>query len=312
MRHGDDIPEAVFAVAQVEQMVINLCINAQHALEVVHRERPTLTIETDALAAEEPEIASRIGDGRQANVYLRLRVSDNGCGMTDETQARLFEPFFTTKEPGRGTGLGLATVYSTARDHGGWVACDSRLGEGTSFSVYLPARKPPPTASAAAPGADGRLTEPPPSVRPRPVGASGGAEIILVVDEDPLARKAIARALRDVGYQVEEASSPAAVVDRVERGVHGKADQVDVMLLDRAIDDAGGNAVGEHLLAIAAGSGKAPPAIVVIDDREPSDGDSRPRLRKPVARRELLAAVRRELDGRTSRPGSLDGPGTSW
>jgi two-component system cell cycle sensor histidine kinase/response regulator CckA len=237
-------------------------------------------------------------------VYLRLRVSDNGCGMTDETQARLFEPFFTTKEPGRGTGLGLATVYSTARDHGGWVACDSRLGEGTSFSVYLPARKPPT-------GADARHTEPPPSVRPRPAGASGGAEVVLVVDEDPLARKAIARALRDVGYLVEEAASAATVVERIERGVYGKADQVDLILLDRAIDEAGGNAVGEHLVAIATGSGKVWPAIVVVDDRDAPGGDTRPRLRKPVARRELLAAVRRELDGR-ARSASVDGPGTSW
>ncbi len=314
VRHGDEIPQAMFAVAQVEQMVLNLCINAQHALEVVHRERPTLTIETDALSADEPEIVARIGDTRLASVYLRLRVSDNGCGMTEETQARLFEPFFTTKEPGRGTGLGLATVYSTARDHGGWVACESRLGEGTSFSAYLPARKPPATLTTSAIAPEPRTADRAPSSPPQALaGASGGAEVILVADEDALGRTAMARALRDVGYLVEEVVDVAAAIDRIERGVHGTAAQIDLLLLNRAVEGVGGNVVSERLMAIAAGSSRVPPAIIVVDDRDGPEADARPRLLKPITRRELLAAVRRELDLRVAtRATSVDGPGTSW
>ena len=315
LRHGDGVPEAVFAVAQVEQMVLNLCINAQHALEVVHRERPTLTLETDVLDAGDAEIATRIGDARLAAVYLRLRVSDNGCGMTEETQTRLFEPFFTTKEPGRGTGLGLATVYSTARDHGGWVACDSRLGEGTSFSVYLPARRPPVTTAPPAGSPEGRAAAEPPSTIVSPVrpAASGAAEVLLVVDENPLTCTAIARVLRDVGYQVEELPDASMAVDRVEAGLFGRSDAVDLLVLDRAADDVARNAIGDQLLALAAGSPRCAPSIVVVDDGDCAEGDTRARLGKPVARRELLEVVRRELDARAaSKTTPVDGPGTSW
>ena len=133
-----DVPVLPLAVAQVEQVILNLLINAQHALEDVQRPRRWVRLSVDVVPGDAPEVQRQEVPG--APSFVRVRVEDNGCGMSEETQGRIFEPFFTTKIPGRGTGLGLATAWTAARDHGGWLECSSALGEGATFSVYFPVR----------------------------------------------------------------------------------------------------------------------------------------------------------------------------
>lgn len=126
-RCAADVPAAWFDPVQIEQVILNLAINARDAMS--HDGRLTFATSNIAVAGAESEIRR----------YALLTVSDNGTGMTEEVQAHLFEPFFTTKEAGKGTGLGLATVYSAVHQNGGRIEVDSELGRGSTFKVYLPA-----------------------------------------------------------------------------------------------------------------------------------------------------------------------------
>ena len=117
----------------LEQILLNLAVNARDA---ILPSAGTIRVAT-ARVRLEPD-AAELPAGQPAGDYVRLTVSDTGCGMTDEVKARIFEPFFTTKGPGKGTGLGLATVFGVVRHAGGFVAVDSAPGRGSTFAVYLP------------------------------------------------------------------------------------------------------------------------------------------------------------------------------
>lgn len=115
----------------LDQILINLCVNARDAIG----EQGRILIETSVV--ESPgSVAGRVPGG--CGEYVRLVVSDDGCGMTPETQARLFEPFYTTKKAGQGTGLGLASVYGILKQNGGYIRVNSREGQGTTFEIHLP------------------------------------------------------------------------------------------------------------------------------------------------------------------------------
>ena len=138
---GRELTPVFFDPGQVEQIVLNLVVNARDAMPRGGR----LTIETShidiAAGSQERHVEARPGR------HILLAVSDTGIGMTDDVRAHLFEPFFTTKEPGKGTGLGLAMVYGAVRQNGGWIDFETELGRGTTFKIYLPAA----TAQAGAP-----------------------------------------------------------------------------------------------------------------------------------------------------------------
>jgi two-component system cell cycle sensor histidine kinase/response regulator CckA len=175
--------------SHVEQVLLNLAFNARDAMP----QGGTLTIGTD-VAEDSTGLVGRypgIGSGR----FVELAVTDTGTGMSPEILHRIFEPFFTTKPLGRGTGLGLATVFGIATSGAGGVSVDSEEGVGTTFRVCFPA------ASAPAPAMAG--------TRQNAVSsAKGNGEVILVVDDEPALREVCSRILRREGYVAIEAESP--------------------------------------------------------------------------------------------------------
>ena len=165
---------------QLENAILNLAVNARDAMDGTG----TLTISTENVSLA----ANEVGDIR-AGEYLKLSVSDTGCGMTDEVRERAFEPFFTTKPIGKGTGLGLSQIFGFAHQSGGEVGIESKLGKGTTVSLYLPRTEAvaPVRLHPQAAGAESEPTVP-------------GARILLVED-DPRVRAATVGALEDLDYQ---------------------------------------------------------------------------------------------------------------
>jgi len=206
--------------AQLEQVIMNLCINARDAMP----------------AGGELKISARRTDGAnstlEAGEYVEVTVRDTGEGMDAPTRLRAFEPFFTSKGPGQGTGLGLAVVYGIVKSHDGAIELRSQAGEGTSVVVWLP----------AAPVAASR------SSAPTPVASSGGAARVLLVDDGAFFRRATERLLGQQRYEVVAVSGGAEAVAAV--GATGAG--FDAVLLDVAMPDMDGEATYNALREISA------------------------------------------------------------
>jgi PAS domain S-box-containing protein len=168
---------------QIEQVLVNLAINARDAMPGGGR----LTIETANIVLDADYVDQHLAVA--PGPYVLVSVSDTGTGMPPEVQARLFEPFFTTKESGKGTGLGLATCYGIIAQHGGHIWVYSEVGQGSIFKIYLPRAA---SAAGASPAAA------------VPYSVPGGNEVVLVVEDDAVVRELIARSLRQRGYTVLE------------------------------------------------------------------------------------------------------------
>ena len=181
---------------QLENAIVNLAVNARDAMEGEGLMRVT--------AANVTLAANEVGDIR-AGEYVRISVTDTGCGMTTEVMERAFEPFFTTKPVGKGTGLGLSQIFGFAHQSGGEVGIESRLGKGTSVSIYLP--------RTAAPEATIRLH--PAMQRPDSEATVPGARI-LVVEDDPRVRSSTIEALQDLDYDPVACGSGAEAIDIFE------------------------------------------------------------------------------------------------
>ncbi|MDZ7723683.1 MAG: ATP-binding protein [candidate division KSB1 bacterium] len=140
-RPGKNLASIKVDPSQIDQILANLCVNARDAIDDVGK----ITIETDVVSFDEAYCAVHAefvpGD------YVLLAVSDNGCGMDSETVSHLFEPFFTTKDQGKGTGLGLASVYGAVKQNNGFINVYSEPGQGTTFKIYLPRHRAGTTAS---------------------------------------------------------------------------------------------------------------------------------------------------------------------
>ena len=196
--------------SELQQVVLNLCLNARDALARTAAPRLALSVCVD-------------------DVWVRLRVEDNGCGMDEATLAHLGQPFFTTKSPGLGTGLGLASVHGILRDLGGVLECRSEPGVGTTFEVRLP--------RAAAPAAARR--DDAPVEEERPFGLR-----VLVVDDEARVRGAMQRMLHELGCEVVLASDGAEALRQLDRGA-----RIDGVLLDLAMPGMRGEEVLRQLVA---------------------------------------------------------------
>ncbi len=191
---------------QLEQIVLNLAVNARDAMPRGGK----LTIETRGVELDGGY--ARLHRGVEPGSYVGLGVSDTGTGMSPEVQARLFEPFFTTKEPGKGTGLGLATVHGIVTRIGGSIGVYSEVGRGTSITVYLP----------QAASAEETIRPPPPAPRPRPSG-----ETVLVVEDSDALRELTRRMLEQQGYEVLLAADAGEAREQFERSA-----SIDLILSD--------------------------------------------------------------------------------
>lgn len=210
-------------IGAIEQMLFNLATNARDAMP----DGGTLRLAVYRAWLDDEHRRTR-GWGT-AGEYTVLAVSDTGCGMSPETQARVFDPFFTTKEVGKGTGLGLAMVYGLLKQHEGYIDLYSELGRGTTIRLYFPAVAATVQSKEPEPVVDAPL--------------AGGTERILVVDDEEGIRRSATRVLKRFGYEVEEAADGKAALAIVEAA----ATRFDLVLSDLVMPRMGGLALYEEL-----------------------------------------------------------------
>jgi CheY-like chemotaxis protein len=210
--------------SQVDQILANLCVNARDAIEDVGK----ITIETANNVFDEEYCA--LHAGYVPGDYVRLTVSDDGCGMDAATRTQIFEPFFTTKAAGQGTGLGLATVYGVVKQNSGFINVYSEPGHGTTFAIYLPRH-----AGAAAPARAERVAGP----------LARGHETILLVEDEPSILELTAKVLEGQGYTVLTAGTPgAAILLAMEY-----SGEIHLLLTDVVLPEMNGRDLAKNLLA---------------------------------------------------------------
>ena len=244
--------------SEFEQVVLNLVINARDAMPGGGRIAISIA-QVDAVT----EKLSGLAPGR----YIRLNVSDTGTGIKPEVRAHLFEPFFTTKEQGKGTGLGLASVYGIVNQGQGLIGLDTEVGRGTTFSVYLPAVAQPTAVAAVA--AEAAADWPP---LPAATAPSRNETILVVEDEDGVRTIAKAILVRH-GYEVLEAATPGAACEIFAQ--HG--DRIDLLLTDVVMPDMNGPALAQRLVGLR-------PDLRVLFMSGYADRASLPGLANPNAR----------------------------
>jgi signal transduction histidine kinase len=258
--------------SQIEQVILNLTVNARDAMP----RGGTLTIELSQVAAGQPQFdeSAPVGPG------VSLLVQDSGLGMTPDAQAHMFEPFFTTKAPGKGTGLGLATVYGIIKQSGGHVSVQSKLGHGTTFMIWLPLVENPASL-------DGPTRE---SAEPK-----DGRETILLVEDEEGVRELAREVLQGHGYTVIEARDGESAL----RIVGDRRERVHLLLTDVLMPKMGGRELVRRLLS------RHPDVKVLYMSGYPDgtlgeDGVLEPGailLQKPFTPQGMVNKVRQVLDG---------------
>jgi len=213
-RPGNNLGPVFIDPSQVDQILTNLCINARDAIH----ETGTITIETSHIVFDEASCArlSEIVPGE----YVMLAVSDDGRGMDTETLSHLFEPFFTTKDLGKGTGLGLATVYGALRQNHGSIEVISEPGRGATFKIYLPRYH--------------ARTHPPEESKDR--ASAAGGETILLVEDEPGFLEMVTLRLKGLGYTVLAAATPGEAL-RLARECQGR---IDLLMTDVVMPEMNG------------------------------------------------------------------------
>ena len=256
----------------LQEMLLNLCINARDAM----RSGGRLSLKTQRVDFSEEYCACH--PTAKAGPYLLFSVSDNGCGMSPEVKDRIFEPFFTTKDVGKGTGLGLATVYGAVQQHGGMIDVYSELGVGTTFKVYLP------IVSDAVTSVEEEARGP----------VHGGTETILIAEDEPMVRDVTVRILAQAGYTLLTAADGAEAVRLFEANI----DAISLALLDAVMPKLNGQQVYEQIKL-------RKPALPVVfcSGYDPGTGqlnlllnEGLQLVQKPFDPQVLLRAVRHALE----------------
>ena len=260
---------------QLTQIILNLVVNAREAM----LEGGCLSLETAAVTVEGPEDHELGCEELPPGDYVRISVTDNGTGMSDEVKQHLFEPFFTTKDEGRGSGLGLATSYGIVRQSGGHICVESELGKGTTVKIFLPKLPAPPPPSYKRPGANKLPT---------------GVETILVLEDDISVRHISVRVLRGLGYNVLEAANG----DDAQLIAKNVVKKIDLLLTDMVIPHMSGRCFADWL------SQASPETKVVFisgymqESLQPSDRREQEMyfLPKPFDAEQLATKIREALD----------------
>lgn len=263
--------------SQMDQILANLCVNARDAISGVG----VITITTSNCTLDQDYCLKH--NGAVPGDYVRLRVQDNGVGMSEEVLGKVFEPFFTTKESGKGTGLGLATVYGIVKQNNGYIDVISEVGKGTTFNIYLP-RVIDEVVKAPVPGgAIGTL--------PR------GSETILLVEHERSLRVTSGRLLETLGYKVLAAEEPTEALDMVAK----HSGDIHLLLTDVIMPGMNGRQLAERLLKERRSlkclfmSGYT---ANVLTDGGNLFGKAIHFIQKPFPREELARKVREVLDGK--------------
>jgi len=220
-----NLPPVLADSTQIHQVLMNLCSNAEHALR---GRQGRIEIRLNAVTVDEP--FARSHPDLRPGPYVRLSVSDNGSGMTEDVQKRIFDPFFTTKVPGEGTGLGLSVVHGIVKDHEGTILVHSRPGAGSTFEVYLPAR----------------IAEVADATAPPTAGPRGHGEHILLVDDDVAVTRAIGKTLEQAGYRVTAHTQPQTALDEFRFSPQG----FDLVITDLSMPGLTGLQVSQQMLRL--------------------------------------------------------------
>ncbi len=275
-RYADPLPFVQADAGMLEQVLLNLAINARDAMP----RGGHLLIATDTASFDTAYARNHPGSG--AGEYVRLTVTDTGTGIVPKHLPRIFEPFFTTKEVGKGTGLGLATVYGIVRQHQGWIEVSSQPGAGATFKIFLPVI-PAPAEAATASKAETQVP--------------GGAETILLVEDEYAVRAVTRRVLESQGYRIYEATTVREALE-VWRS---HAEEIELLLTDIVMPQGlTGRELAEQLraqrpaLKVIFMSGYS--ADVVGKDTEFFRRTRSFFLQKPCSGRTILETVRRCLD----------------
>ena len=274
-KFSPNLPRVQADPSMMEQVLMNLVVNARDAMP----KGGHLMISTDAVVIESSH--TRGQSEARAGDFVCLSVRDTGCGMTPEVRARIFEPFFTTKGVGKGTGLGLATVFGIVKQHLGWIEVASEVGLGTSFKIFIPVTSQP------APERQAKVVE---------SKTGEGTETVLLVEDEEAVRGLLKIILQRHGYRVlEAASGSAALLVWKKYGT-----QIDLLLTDMIMPDGlTGRELAKQLLA-------QEPGLKVVyssgydDDPEGTAFISRGTavfLQKPYTPKKLIQTVRQCLDG---------------
>jgi PAS domain S-box-containing protein len=268
-----NLPTIVADPNQLHQLLLNLCINARDAMP----RGGTLSIRTTVAGAE---TLSNHFPNVGAKTYVVLQVSDTGHGMDQATKRRVFEPFFTTKEKGKGTGLGLATVYGIVESHGGFVDVDSEVGVGSTFHVYFPTQ----VISEESAVSQGMSTDDVP----------GGRETILIVEDEEMLREMLQTVLSSKGYEVLTASDGIEAVEIY--ALH--QDHINLVVADIGLPRLAGSEVFLRLkqnnpgIKVVLASGFLDPVMVA----EMMKAGAKEFIQKPYQLTEFLKSVRKALD----------------
>jgi signal transduction histidine kinase/GAF domain-containing protein/ActR/RegA family two-component response regulator len=259
---------------QIEQVIMNLAVNARDAMPQGGR----LAIETANVELDEAYARRHLG--ASAGPHVMLAITDTGSGMDEKTKRKLFEPFFTTKGQGKGTGLGLATVYGIVKQSGGNIWVYSEPGKGSTFKIYLPRVE----------------AEPEQLVRQEAETARGQGELVMVVEDEPSLRSLFAQMIKSLGYRVNVAANGGEALTAVEK----EGLRPDLLITDVVMPGMSGRELAEYLDRIQPGlkvlytSGYTDNAIVhhgVLDSQTPF-------LQKPFSTADLAAKIRELLNSR--------------